>query len=213
MNTKKIAALTFVLAISLFNFNLPAQSAESINGTPRAAKEFLVDDFEDGNLIAAPGTEWYKITDQPLGGKSTVDGTVVNGGAAGTKKSGRISGVVTTDFKYGGFAGMGVHVNREGKGQDMSTYSGLSFYCKGDGGKYRVSVMSAAVKDHNEFGKEFTAARTWTLVKIPFSELAQVQGWGTKVQWTGKDVRGVEFTTVGAPRQTYNLEIDQIAIY
>lgn len=179
-------------------------------GAPQ--KPMVVADFEDGNLTSKSGAKWYTITDQPMGGKSTVDGAVVAGGAGGTKKAGRMAGTVTTDFKFGGFAGIGVELAKP-PGQDMSGYTGISFYAKGDGGQYRISVPTAAVKDHNEYGKEFVAPKAWTVIKIPFSQLAQNPNWGRKVAWTGKDITGVEFVTVGAPRATYVLQIDQVGFY
>jgi hypothetical protein len=186
---------------------LGTSSARAIGGQ----KALVVADFEDGSLTSKFGTKWYKITDEPMGGKSTVDAAVVPGGAGGSKKAGRMSGTVTTDFQFGGFAGMGVEI-ASGAGKDLSGYTGVSFYAKGDAGKYRVSVPIAAVKDHNEYGKPFDAPKTWTLFRIPFSQLTQ-NSWGGKAAWTGKDITGVEFVTVGAPRSSYLLEIDQISFY
>lgn len=208
---KRSAVLSLLILASLFFAGLGTNTSSTM--ASQGAQGLVVDDFEDGNLTSKRGTQWYSINDQPMGGKSTAAGSIINIGAGGTRKAGRIAGNVTTDFKYGGFAGMGVHLNSGGSAQDMSGYTGLSFYARGDGGKFRVSVMTAAVKDHNEYGKEFTAPKAWTLVKIPFSQLAQVKGWGNPVPWTGKDIRGVEMTTVGAPRPNFFIEVDQIMFY
>jgi hypothetical protein len=188
--------------------SLSAWSAGAAGGQ----KRLIVADFEDGQLASRFGTKWYKITDQPLGGRSTVEASIIPGGAGGTRKAGRMTGTVTTDFQVGGFAGMGVEI-APGAGKDLSAYTGISFYAKGDAGRYRVSVPIVVVKDHNEYGKEFDAPTTWRLLRIPFSQLAQNPHWGRKVPWTGKDVTGVEFVTVGAPRSRYVLDVDQIGFY
>jgi complex I intermediate-associated protein 30 (CIA30) len=169
----------------------------------------LVADFESGSPNTSFGSNWYKISDKVAGGSSQVQFEVIDGGAAKSKKALRMTGKLTSDFQYGPFAGMGATVDKNGK--DLSGYTGLRFYARGDGGTYRVSVPSVAVTDHNEYGKEFVAGKAWRLVMIPFNQLKQGD-WGHKTAWSGKDVKGVELTANGAPRD-FQLDIDQISFY
>ena len=197
---KRISVLT-VLALAVvlcggLAFN-PASNAA-------AGKSLPVADFDWGK-----DGEWYKISDRIAGGSSSADYSVVGGGAAKTKNALRISGNLTRDFKYGPFAGAGVRIDNNGR--DLSGYKGLRFYMRGDGGTYRVSVPSAVVKNHNEFGKEVVAGKAWRLVSIPFAQLAQ-GNYGPRVKWTGRDVRGVEITANGSPR-SFSVEVDQISFY
>lgn len=197
---RRISVLTFmVLAIVLCG-----GLAFNSGSTTSAAKALVVADFDSGK-----DDHWYKIADTVAGGSSSADYAVIGGGAARTKNALRISGNLTSDFKYGPFAGAGVRIDNNGR--DLSGYTGLRFYVRGDGGTYRVSVPSAVVKNHNEFGKEVVAGKAWKLVSIPFSQLAQLN-YGPRVTWTGKDVRGVEITANGSPRG-FSVEIDQISFY
>jgi len=170
----------------------------------------MIDDFEDGDLNTNLNSPWHKISDKIAGGASSVKEEIIDGGGGGTKKSLRISGALTSDFKYGPFAGLGTVFDSSGK--NLTAYTGIRFYARGDGGTYNISVTCAAVKDHNEFGKSFVAGKTWQLHSIRFSELAQNPGWGRQVKWTGTDIRGIDITASGDPRN-FTLDIDQISFY
>ena len=179
-------------------------------GAAQAATPIVVDDFEDGDLTSKAGTNWYKISDSIAGGSSRPELEVVADGAGRSKRSLRLSGTLTSDFKFGPFAGVGVSIASETR--DLSGYTGIRFYARGDGGKYRISVPCAAVRDHNEFGKDFTAGPAWRLYSFPFSQLAQQPGWGSPVRWSGRDVQGVELVATGGARG-FNMQIDQISFY
>jgi hypothetical protein len=155
---------------------------------------------------------WTPFTDAELGGKSTAHCRVIDGGANGTRKALQMTGRVTTDFQHG-FAGVSLMLDPQGRSWDMTALKGIRFYARGDGGHYQVSVLTAAVKDRNDFSKEFVAAKEWTLIEIPFSQLAQSPYFGEQVRWTGRDIRGVSFSTVDAPRDAYELQVDEISFY
>lgn len=194
-----VACLLGVVALTSTQATKPLPNKEAL----------LVADFEAGNSSTVGGANWYRISDKIAGGSSSVKIEVIDGGAAKSKKALRMTGTLTADFQYGPFAGMGATVDKNGK--DLSAYKGLRFYARGDGATYRVSIPSLAVKDHNEYGKEFVASKTWRLVLIPFNQLKQGD-WGRKTTWTGKDVKGVELTANGAPRN-FQLDIDQVSFY
>ena len=199
--------LSVVFLACLFGLGLRGNAVSGVAAAPAAA--IVVDDFEDGDL-SAPGGNWYKISDSVAGGSSRAEAQVVAGGAGGSRRSMKLSGTLTSDFKFGPFAGIGVRV--AGGQRDLSGYTGIRFYARGDGGKYRISVPCAAVRDHNEFGKDFTAGPAWRLYSFPFSQLAQQPGWGSPVRWSGRDVQGVELVATGGARG-FNMQIDQISFY
>lgn len=210
MTNNRLRTLSFLLLTCLLCAGLSIVSFGGAQAARRgAARPMLVADFDDGNATTTVGSKWYKISDRIAGGSSTAEYAIIDGGAARTKKALRMTGRLTADFQYGPFAGIGTLIDKDGK--DLSGYTGLRFYARGDGGTYRVSIPSAAVKDHNEYGKEFTAGNTWRLVSIPFAQLRQGD-WGHQTKWTGRDVRGIEFTANGAPR-SFQLDIDQISFY
>nr|QEO74830.1 hypothetical protein [uncultured bacterium] len=199
---RRSSVLTLLALALVFCGGLAFNPSPSASAAMAAA--FTVADFEGG----AGG--WYGISDKVAGGSSSTNYSVINGGAARTRNALRISGTLTKDFKYGPFAGAGFIFDRNGR--DLSGMTGIRFYARGDGGRYRISVPSAAVKNHNEFGKEFVAGKAWRMISIPFAQLAQ-GNYGPRVQWTGRDVRGVEVTTAGGAPRDFAVEIDQISFY
>jgi hypothetical protein len=172
----------------------------------------VVDDFEDGDTVSSLGTKWIVYGDGPVGGKSSAQIGVVAGGANGSRKALEISGQVTADFEHG-FAGAAIALNKEGRGQNLTAYTGIRFYVRGDGNTYQVSVLSSAVKDHNEYSKEFVATKTWKLVTVPFSDLTQSSYWGEQVPWSAAGVRGIAFQTLSAPLDHFSLVVDGISFY
>ena len=203
---------TFIVMTFLDNSSGLLSSRDS--QAPKAAASLLIDNFEDGDLTNLINTKWATFNDNALGGKSEIAAAVVPGGAKRSKKSLRLNGKVTTDFKYGGFAGLRMLFDPSGKGvKDVNPYSGIEFYARGDGRQYRLEVMTAAVKDHSEYGKEFPTSREWKLYQIPFSQLSQPQEFGRKVKWTGTDALGIVFMTSGFPIESYSFQIDEIRFY
>ncbi|MCI0662586.1 MAG: CIA30 family protein [Acidobacteria bacterium] len=170
----------------------------------------LVDDFENAveGMTSRLGTKWDFFTDKSRGGTSTVQGTIAQDGAEKSKKSFQLSGRVTTDFQYG-YAGASLSLNPERKDKDLTGYSAIRFYARGDGGRYRVELWSSAIKGGDHYGKDFIATRDWMLVEIPFSQLSQI-GFGMAAPWTGTDVHSLGFMTASQPREKYLLQIDEI---
>lgn len=209
----KITALSVLFLTCLFAPGLCENAMNAAAVVQKSPSPVVVDDFDDGNLLSPAGTNWYKISDSVAGGTSKSDPQVVAGGAGGSKKSLKLAGTLTSDFKFGPFAGIGVKIEKGATAtKDLSHHTGIRFYARGDGSKFRISVPCAVVKDHNEFGKDITPGAQWKLYSIPFSQLAQQQGWGRPVQWSGTDVIGVELVAIGNARN-FNIEIDQISFY
>lgn len=206
----RITVLSVAFLACLCGLGLRGNASSAAAAAAPAAAAVVVDDFEDGNLNSPSGTNWYKISDSVAGGSSRAEAQVVAGGAGRSKRSMRLSGTLTSDFKFGPFAGVGVAL---GNGRrDLSGYTGIRFYARGDGGSYRISVPCEAVRDHNEFGKDITAGAAWRLYSIPFSQLAQQKGWGRPVQWSGRDVTGFELVAGGGARN-FEMQIDQVSFY
>jgi licheninase len=172
----------------------------------------VIDDFEDGNDLTLFNTPWVIYNDAGVGGKSSVQSKIIDGGANNSKKALRLSGKVTADFEHG-FAGAAAAFDKQRRVQDMTRFTGVSFYCRGDDNVYQVRVLTAGVKDHNDFLKQFTASKQWLLIKIPFSSLVQSPYWGKQVKWTGKDLVGIAFQNAESPLENYRLEIDEISFY
>lgn len=209
MKRRHVVIFTLILiALLVSSANLNTGGVTQASGTGRGANQLLVDDFEDGDKFSSFKTAWSMITDNQRGGTSTASINIVKGGGGGSQRSLQVSGKVTTAFQYG-YAGVGVKLNQE---RDVTGYSGIRFYTRGDGGTYRVNVASSSIPGGDQYGRDFIAPAVWTLVKIPFSQMGQ-QGFGTKAEWTGRNINRIVFLTLRQPLDSYRLQLDQIMFY
>jgi hypothetical protein len=185
-----------------------ASVAQQADKTPAFA------DFEKGKAMTLDGGSWEVFTDASMGGKSALQISVLPSGAEESKGALKLSAKLTPDFQWGGFAGVRAWCKPDGSPKDMSAVSGVQFYARGDGKNYRVLIAKENVKEGNHFAAEFTAPTGWTLIRVPFSTLAQLP-YGTSVQWSPTNVTGIGFLASAEPGKAdeRNLELDNIRFY
>jgi hypothetical protein len=157
---------------------------------------------------------WMAVTDSVMQGKSKATISIVPDGAAGTKQSLKIAGsVVLASNPYVMFAGAGSRFEGGKVIYDVTSYTGIRFWGKGDGNTYRIDLPAAAVTDFMFHSFSFTPPTgEWKEYKIPFIGFKQMP-FGKKVQWTGTDIQGVHFFTVGGPIEKFLLQVDEIEFY
>jgi len=144
-------------------------------------------------------------------------------GYDGTGYCARMTGFVTTAFKYG-FAGMGVNflgvnADQSKKPVDISGMTGVRFYQKGDGKEYRVKLPSqnplfVRGESDDHYGKKFTSTGSWTQIDIPLNTFTQ-EGWGSNVPLADalKYIDSIQIQTVGQPLTSFDLSVDNVEIY
>jgi hypothetical protein len=122
---------------------------------------------------------------------------------------------ITGTVAITGWVGMARTLNPNGRPIDISQYQALTFYARGDGKSYRVSIETDSVRqkgstDFHQF--VFTTSPEWRQFVIPLSSFSQ-QGWDpTKlVPFTGKDVKTVVWSSVGDPHASIDLVVDKAA--
>jgi hypothetical protein len=157
---------------------------------------------------------WMPVTDSIMKGKSTASISIVPDGAASTKQSLKITGsVVLGTNPYVMFAGAGTRYDGGKTIYDVTSFTGIKFWAKGDGNTYRIDLPAAAVTDFMFHSFSFTPPTgEWKEYKIPFNGFKQMP-FGKKVQWTGTDLQGVQFFTVGGPTDKFTLQVDEIDFY
>ncbi len=182
----------------------------TITQTPSAA---LLDTFEDGDAINNWGGAWYSYygTTGCANDTTTVwpkaQTTFVMtapgwpGSPYGSAYCARITGYVYTTYCSTGCnnsactgtiyypcVGLGTNVDRvTSTTRDVSAFSGFVMAIKGDGThQYSLRFMPNSVTNtgYNDFKYTFIPPTTWTQMQIPFSDLTQETGWGTKVSLT-----------------------------
>lgn len=200
-----IAVITLSLALASAT-SLAADSVKTIVPKPKIV------DFEGKKTPV--DFYWIGVSDTMMQGKSTVIATVAPEGAAGTKQSLHFTGsIVVGTNPYIMFAGVATRFEGEKAVYDVTSYTGIKFWAKGDGNTYRIDLPTVAVTDYMFHYAPFTPPTgEWKEYKIPFADMKQMP-YGKKVVWTGKDVQGVQFFPVGGPIEKFTLQVDEIEFY
>lgn len=150
--------------------------------------------------------KWVTFNDKADGGTSTI-----NKNAEMTTIEGKevlavtMTGEVTTKFQYG-YAG----ITADGDPAAVAALkeaTGITFYTKGDGKKYRVRVETSDVKDFNYHGFVFTAPKgKMVKVTVPFKKLSQ-ETWGATKKFNAANASKVSFQTMGQPISSFEFTI------
>jgi hypothetical protein len=209
-----IAALMLLVVFSVVQGD--STTTKTAPATAAAVKTVVpkvkIVDFEGKATLGQ--LSWIAVTDSLMQGKSKATISIVPEGAAGTKQSLKIAGsVVLGSNPYVMFAGAGSRFEGGKTIYDVTSYTGIKFWAKGDGNTYRIDLPAAAVTDFMFHSFSFTPPTgEWKEYKIPFNGFKQMP-FGKKVQWTGTDIQGVQFFTVGGPIEKLLLQVDEIEFY
>src|SRR5208337_3617591 len=95
-----------------------------------------ISQFNDSKLDTPMGGAFMAVDDKANQGSSVaIMAFVTNAGARGSKYYLKLTGNVTTKFKYG-FIGISCDFQPGGSAMDISGFKGFKFYVKGDGKSY-----------------------------------------------------------------------------
>lgn len=176
-----------------------AAEAQKNAPPPPGSESGLISDFDDGTTAAKFGAGWEISTDSYMGGKSTAQMHVVEGGADGSKDALQIEGeIVLNSIVWAGamfFPGPNpmAPVNLSGK-------KSISFWTKGDGANYSVMVYSQG-NGYIPKSQKFVAGPEWKKVSMPFSAF----------QTDGHDLMGIFFGAASAPGH-FKFMIDNVRL-
>lgn len=190
----------------------PATTAASASAPAAASavtKDLLLDNFEAD--LASNGQSWWSGCDTDKIGTTLDPQPFVaekGGSPASPGRSGRIHGKLGTDSGHEPWPWASFALTLASP--DISGYSAVSFYAKGDGGKYTIQLCKTAVKDFANYQAQFMAPKEWTKVTLKLSEFAQ-PSWGAPVAAVFTDVEKVQLNpTVGGA--AYDFSIDDLTL-
>src|SRR5262245_21454540 len=168
-----------------------------------------IDDFEDGDQIAANGSAWLGMGDDLTGGKTSLRLETIKGGAHRSRGALRLSG--TLGDGPGAFAYALAPVLEGTRPADLGRLTGVRLQIRsaadllvGFGGKASSTNFMARVP----------ASRDWTSVTVPFTSL-QPQGKGhEKDAWDQHNAFWVGFgvAAVQGASGSFSIDLDDIAL-
>jgi imidazolonepropionase-like amidohydrolase len=169
-------------------------------GPPAGAESGLVSDFEDGTTKVMFGTGWTISTDSYMGGKSTAEMKVVDGGANGSKHSLQITGEIIPGgpFPWAGASfTAGVAPTWAA---NLSSKKQIHFWARGDGRTYVVMLFAQSIGQIPKM-QTFVVGPEWKEYKLPLS------AFGTD----GHDLGGILFSANGVAGK-FSFQIDDVRV-
>ncbi len=194
---------------AIFKLNLELEalppSARKGRSLPSGAATLLLSDFEKGELKHALGGVWEASFDPYQLGttQSPTPLVLAAGGAQGSARALRISGHFGKSQAPWPYA----DIRASFENSDLSPFSKIRFWAKGNGKSYIVALIRSAVRDYAYPRATFVAPAQWTLVELSFDAFAQ-PNWGRKIDAGRFDVTGISFQ----PGPTFNDEDYDLAI-
>jgi len=167
----------------------------------------LVSDFDDSGPGSQPtarfGSGWIVSTDSMLGGKSTAEMSVVDGGAEGSKGALQVRGTIVSGaaFPWAGamfcpgpqpFAPADLSVPTESRKE-------IIFWAKGDGKTYRILIFSQS-RGTIPASQDFVVGDRWKQYTFPLSSFSGIDGRG---------IQGILFSA-GPDSGNFSFAIDDI---
>ena len=91
-----------------------------------------------------------------------------------------------------GYIGVGYALNPSGMPVDITPFSAVTFFAKGNDTEYQVRLETDPVKDHDYYSFTFEAPKDGKQFTIPIASFKQ-GGWGEHVPFSGKDVKVISW--------------------
>ncbi|MCQ2604936.1 MAG: glycosyl hydrolase family 8 [Bacteroidales bacterium] len=161
------------------------------------------------------GGSWYTFNDKSSNAASVITPTktadmLVSGGQVGSAV--KISYTLNKgSYQYDPFVGFGFNLL---DGDDETPYdctgaTGISFYHKGSSVSFQVKVPGTGSNYHCY---TVPAHNSWSLVTISWNELEQEPYWGTVVDFSEKNIFGLQWQVKGSTGQTGDIWIDEVTL-
>jgi imidazolonepropionase-like amidohydrolase len=145
-----------------------ARTRMAAGAAPAGSESGEVSGFDDGTTTTKFGLGWSVSTDQMAGGKSTAEIGVVDGGASGSPKALRITGLIDASVPYAWAGAVFMPGSVPMEPTNLSAKKELSFWARGDGQMYRV-MLFAQSRGMMPLFKTFQADTAWKEYNFPLA--------------------------------------------
>jgi imidazolonepropionase-like amidohydrolase len=177
---------------------LAEKTAEGAKITISERESGPVSNFDDGKLSSLFGYGWQVSTDQLLGGKSTAEIKVIEGGAEGSPYALQVQGNIAPGSMYKWAGAMFFPGSAPMAPVDLSRFKQIVFWAKGEEKNYGI-MLYAQKFGYMPVYKSFFAGPEWKQYVFALADFSQ---------FDGKGLMGVLFT--GIEEGSFTLLIDNI---
>ena len=159
----------------------------------------LVSDFDSTDIRAEFGSGWQTSTDSLMGGASTATMAIVQGGAKETRGALEVSGTLAAGAPYPWAGAMFFPGATPMAPVDLSKFTSIAFWARGDGGTHQVMVFAARL-GNIPATQPFTPGPEWREFVLPLASFSNIDG---------SDLRGVLFSA-GSKPGPFRFTIDDV---
>jgi len=172
----------FLLIMSLF-------IGTSFTFNSNAKKPFLLDNFEDGDLINQLKTNWFSMSDSNSAMKIEIKDSGVDS----------IGKALFADFEIKDgiqwpWVAFGCEFDKQKQEYNLGRYNAIKFRAKGKGFLMTQIVTTSTEKTYNHYTKGVQLTNDWTTYTLDFEKFRQT--WGKPVEWEPATAKGLNFTFV-----------------
>lgn len=166
----------------------------------------MIDDFEDGDLVAHPGLAWVPITDEQYGGTSHLSleprrGTLHIVGRAAKGDAGFL------------VAGAWVPLDPRGAPVDLTAFDRLRIRIRGRADALEVGFRHGQTSGTPDNRMAPVHPREdWQTIEIPFAELRSHVPAGKAPAWDPRDVWYLGIATAPGAETEVDVEIDEVSL-
>jgi len=132
------------------------------------------------------------------------------GSPASSGKSARIWGVLGRHEAPWSWGSLNVFLRQNHALVDISRYSTIEFYTRGDGGTYSLMLGKKSCKDGDNYRHIFTAPKEWTKVRLSLDAFKQT-GWGKPLPKDFSDAMTLHFSLT-RNEHSFDLSIDDVIL-
>ncbi len=142
---------------------------------PPGSEAGLVSDFGNGELTAAFGSGWIASTDQMMGGRSTAELRVTEGGAEGSTHSLSITGEVAPGLPFAWAGAAFLPGEQPMQPANLSGWREIVFQARGDGRTYRLMLFAESL-GMAPATRPFVAGPDWREYHFPIASFQGIEG-------------------------------------
>ena len=169
---------------------------------PAGSESGLISDFENGSIETTFGAGWSISTDQIRGGNSKAQYTIESEGANGGNYSLLITGNINAGSPYPWAGAMFFPGSTPGQPANLSEKKGISFWAKGDGLWYSVTISAGSFMAIPT-SVSFVAGAEWQQHSFLFSEFDAIDT---------REVLGISFNAGGTTLGPFRFQIDDVRL-
>ncbi len=169
---------------------------------PVGSESGLISDFENGRVETTFGSGWSVSTDQIRGGKSTAQYTIAPEGTNGENYSLLITGSINAGSPFPWAGAMFFPGSTPGQPANLSEKRGISFWAKGDGLRYNVTISAGSFMAIPT-SVSFIAGAEWQQHSFLFSEFGSIDT---------REILGISFNAGGATSGAFQFQIDDVRL-